>query len=439
MKVQALVHVCRRWRQIIFESPRRLDLKVRCSYGTSVKKSILIWPNIPIALDYSSLFFDTSPNDVENIIIALEHSERVGHLELHLTDLMLRKLATLIEKPFPILTHLNILSVVKNSLLLPAEFLGGSAPSLQQISLSRISFPALPTLLSSARDLVTLSLRLMPPTDYISPEALVACLAALPRLKTFDIGFHPDTPQPNQIRPYPITRTVLHTLTHFQLEGAGEYLEDFATRVDCPRLNSFFIVYFGRLVDLQVPQLLKFFERLTGPEISPFAEATIGLDTPGVDFYTYRPMNLLGWDWHLARTIISSWGMEWQAEPLTQMLLHLSPMLSTVVNLNLEARVWTANVSDIFDWLNLLHQLSAVRALCVSQPLAGRIAHALKSFTGEMVAEALPSLDLIYLEDQWHAPSLDKFVSVRQLSGHPVTVVETIEDFDQRLECYLEK
>ena len=442
IKDQALVYVCRRWRQIMSESPRRLGLRVCCTYGTPVKKSILIWPNIPIAIDYCSALIDTSPDDEESIIAALEHSDRVGYLGLHLTDSLLGKLGTFIQKPFPTLTHLILMSYGEHTPILPAEFLGGSAPCLQQITLSFISFPALPTLLSSARDLVTLNLCQVPPTDYISPEALVAYLAALTRLETFDIRFQSTTPYPDQIQAHPTTRTVLHALTDFQLDAAGKYLEDFTARIDCPRLNSFYLVYFIQLqvVNFQATQLVMFFERLVGPETSPFKEAKVRLDPAGVILHTYRPNNHPGWDWHLARTTISSQTIDWQASPLTRMLRHFSPILSSILYLKLVANyilVFPYGEPDVFDWLRLLQQFSAVRALCVSQPLAGRIAHSLKSFTGEMVAEALSSLDLIYLEKR-PASCLEKFTAIRQLSGRPVTVVDTVEEFDQRLECYLE-
>ena len=66
---------------------------------------------------------DTSPDDEENIIIALEHADRVGYLGLHLTDSLLGKLATLIQKPFPALTHLTIISesIDGHTLVLPHQ------------------------------------------------------------------------------------------------------------------------------------------------------------------------------------------------------------------------------------------------------------------------------------------------------------------------------
>jgi hypothetical protein len=186
-------------------------------------------------MDYSLSLCNIRPGNEDNIILALQHSDQVSHLALYVdTKLLLGKLAillaTLMKKPFPILTHLIISLGAESALILSAEFakfLRGSAPSLQRFSLLFISFPAWPTLLLSARDLVILHLCKIPQIGYISPEALVACLATLPRLKTFDIQFDSPTPCPNQIQPHHITWIVLPALNDFRLHSAGEYLEDF--------------------------------------------------------------------------------------------------------------------------------------------------------------------------------------------------------------------
>jgi hypothetical protein len=53
-----------------------------------------------------------------------------------------------------------------------------------------------------------------------------------------------------------------------------------------------------------------------------------------------------------------------------------------------------------------------------------------------MVAEVLPVLDLIYLVDQ-PVTSVEKFLAARQLSGHPVTIVDTEAEFDERVKSYV--
>ncbi|KAH9012100.1 hypothetical protein EDB85DRAFT_1038061 [Lactarius pseudohatsudake] len=47
-----LVHVCPRWREIIFSSPRRLNLQLLCTHGTPVRKNLGCWPLFPIIVDY---------------------------------------------------------------------------------------------------------------------------------------------------------------------------------------------------------------------------------------------------------------------------------------------------------------------------------------------------------------------------------------------------
>ena len=72
---QRLIRVCRRWRLVMFSSPRRLDLYLRCKPGTPVRKNLDIWPALPIIIDYidSSLpNINIYPNDDDNIIAALE-------------------------------------------------------------------------------------------------------------------------------------------------------------------------------------------------------------------------------------------------------------------------------------------------------------------------------------------------------------------------------
>jgi hypothetical protein len=45
-----LVHVCRKWRGIVFGSPRRLDLQLFCTARTRVRETLDVWPLLPIAI-----------------------------------------------------------------------------------------------------------------------------------------------------------------------------------------------------------------------------------------------------------------------------------------------------------------------------------------------------------------------------------------------------
>jgi hypothetical protein len=437
-KWHILVHVCQRWRQIIFQSPRRLDLQVLCTFGTPVRKHLSIWPDFPIALSFE-FSWKRSLYDEDNLIAALEHPSRVFYLRFNI-DLWSEKMATAMQKPFPTLRNLIIVksetSVPVPSL--PDGFLGRSAPCLQNIKLYRISFPALPMLLSSASNLVHLHLRDIPQTGHISSKAMAACLAALPRLKSFHCRFQPDIFRPDLNLPSPITRAVLPALEDIDFQGRYEYLEDLVARIDCPRLNEINISDLYQ-VDFQLVQLSEFFDRSLGPEKSPFRHVTIRFfDAGWITVETYHPTNHPGSHWHAARAFISCQVPNWQISLMSQVLSQLSPILSTTVHLATDLHADVLQHADDHEWVHLLRQLSMVEVLSLDEQFARYLACALKSITGEMVAEALSSLDLIYLEGQ-PTSSIQKFVVVRQLSGRPVTVVDTESEFDERLKDYVGK
>ena len=46
----ALVDVCRKWRDIVFESPRRLNLQLLCTDTKCVWELLDIWPPLPIVV-----------------------------------------------------------------------------------------------------------------------------------------------------------------------------------------------------------------------------------------------------------------------------------------------------------------------------------------------------------------------------------------------------
>jgi hypothetical protein len=427
-----LVHVCRRWRQIVFASPHRLDLLIVCKRGTPVRKYLGIWPTCPIILQYGNQ--EVHSSDEDNIIAALHHHDRVCDIELHITRSQLEKMVTVMQEPFPVLTNLRIRSDGKSQAL-PCGFLRGPAPSLQAIYLHGIPFPTLPTLLLSANDLVTLNLRYIPPTGYISPEAMVVGLAALPRLQYFIMEFQSVTSRPDRIPPPPATRTVLPTLiefSNFSYEGASEYLEALVAQVDAPQLKRIEIQYFNQLADFRAAQLSQFIDRSAGPETlpetTPIRYAEVDFHGAFVSFAMFQASNSPSYQ---RKVRIGCRGIDWQVSHMAQVLSQISVTLSSVVHLWLKENLLSAAGTDDIEWLLLLHSFSAVRTLRVDNMLAGHVAPALEDTTGGMAAEVLPSLELIWICGQ----RVKKFDAARQLSGRPI-IVCTQKEFHERLESY---
>jgi hypothetical protein len=88
---QILVHVCQRWRRVIFASPRGLDLTILCTDGTPVKKNLGCWPPFPIVADFTWGGTDFPPAYKDDVTAALEHPDRVRSLKLAVTSPLVGK------------------------------------------------------------------------------------------------------------------------------------------------------------------------------------------------------------------------------------------------------------------------------------------------------------------------------------------------------------
>jgi hypothetical protein len=155
---QSLVHVCRRWRCLVFGSARRLNLRLVCT-TRKTRKPLDVWPALPFIL-FGSAF------SVSRVIPELEHSDRIRQIRLsciamsHIEDCSwTAKQTAAMQVPFPELIALYLsLPGGSNEPIIPDSFLGGSAPRLRYLDLVGVPFPGLPKLILSATQLVHLRL-----------------------------------------------------------------------------------------------------------------------------------------------------------------------------------------------------------------------------------------------------------------------------------------
>ena len=226
----------------------------------------------------------------------------------------------LMLEPFPELSYLRLTYHGDITPVIPDAFLGGFAPSLQNLDLINMAFPALPTLLSSTTRLTSLYLW---STEYISHEAMVTSLVALPNLEDLRFGF---PSYPDHISSSSLTRTILPHLTSFHFHGVGEYLENLLARIDAPKLRTLSIRFFD--VVFRVPQLYRFlscakkFEPLNGVVVE-FGRWGIDLKSIQSDDFelTIECDNLVG-----------------QVSSIAAICRELSPLLSRVEHLDLHGK-----------------------------------------------------------------------------------------------------
>ncbi|KAH9029648.1 hypothetical protein EDB85DRAFT_2147135 [Lactarius pseudohatsudake] len=395
-----LVCVRRRWREIIFASPLRLDLQLLCTHRTPVRKNLGCWPpTIPIVIGHGYYSWKSlTPEAEDNVFAAFEQRDRVRRINLSVKDAVLEKMVTLMQEPFPKLRDLAISSRSQDMPVLPDGFLGGSAPSLREISLNGVHFPELPTFLSSASDLVSLILFDIPQVGYISPAAFVACLAVLPRLERLSIAFRFLDSPTDRTQPPPAIRAVLPSLTTFVFESESAYSEVIMSRLDTPQLDSMIITYTD-FVAFRITELSKFIER-SALKPSRLGHAKICFDDDDIWLYLFRKTDPD--EPPIAIRITSSVGLVFK---MARVLNQTSAMLSDVVRLEVTIESYMRDyvgedIDDDTEWLGLFRPFSAVKKLLTCEELAECITRALEGQTEEADTRVLPSLKSICVEDQ---------------------------------------
>jgi hypothetical protein len=420
-----LVHVCRRWRSVVFQSPRRLNLQLLCTAKTPARDTLDIWPPFPLII-YDR---DTEPGEVDNITAALEHNDRVCQISLlsrpelkYITDL------AAMHKPFPELTGLE-LGVLGNKPgpILPDSFLGGTAPRLRSLDLEGIPFPGLPKLLLSATHLVYLYLYYIPHSGYFPPEAMANSLSGLTSLESLRLQFQSPRPRPalesRRPPPPPLTRAILPSLTEIKFKGASEYLEVILARIDSPQLDDLHITFFNEII-FDTPQFFQFISRnptLRAPEKGRIA---FSYDAVTVKF----PSQISD---HRGLSVdIPCKASGWQLSAVEQVCTSSLPPVSTLEDLYiLEFPRWRPRLQDDVEdtlWLEVLRPFVAVKNLYIFEEFAPRIAPALQELVGARTTDVLPTLENIFLAGlQPSGPlqeGIEKFVAARQLISHPVAV-----------------
>jgi hypothetical protein len=356
-KWHTLVHVCRRWRRVVFGSPRRLGLQLFCTARKPVREMLDVWPPLPIVIRHGCY-----PLNMDNIVAALKHTDRVCEIRLWpVPSSQWENVLVAMQQSFPELTDLKIQSKDETSSVVPNSFLGGFAPRLRSLRFERIPFPGLPNLLLSATGLIKISLQKIPHSGYISPEVMVICLSTLPSLTELELSFisPPSRPIRESRRPPPLTLLVLPALRHFVFVGISEYLEDLVARIDSPLLDSLQIKFFHQLI-FDTPQLTRFISRT--PELQARNEARIVIS------YSCASVLVPGVVGRGLRLEISCRPSDWQLSSLAQLCSSSFPrtLISSLERLYIyddeySLLLWQDDIENS-QWLELLQPFTAVES-----------------------------------------------------------------------------
>ena len=419
------MHVCHRWRSVVFGSPRRLKLRLVCTSRTPARDTLDAWPALPLLIQ----FYGHHPiESVDNVIAVLEHSNRVHKIDLvHIASSDLEKVsaAMRMQGPFPDLTHLKLSSYDETVPVLPDSLLGGSAPRLRNLYFRGIPFPGLPNLILSATCLVTLRLYDIPHFGYFSPVAMVTALSMLTSLRTLHLEFQSPQSHPDREsrRPPPPTCVVLPALRDFWFKGVIEYLDDLVARIDAPRLDNLDITFFNQIV-FDTPQLIQFIGRTQ--MLKALKKSHVIFDVGAATVKLSSPTSEHG----EVKVKIPCIELDWQVSSLEQVCTSCLFPLSTLEDLYIYGDPkWKPDRQDNIEnslWLDLLRPFTTVKNLYLSEDFTPRIVSALHELVGGGTTEVLPTLEDIFLErlKRWGPvdESIQKFVVMRHHSSRPVAV-----------------
>lgn len=436
---RTLVHVCRRWRSLVFGSPRNLKLRLVCTYQTPTRKTLGVWPALPLIIQgHASRFV------VDDLIAALEHRDRVCKIDLRYYSSESASLRATMQEPFPELTYLYLEARSRGEpgqwTFLPRpdaqdfsdSFLGGSAPRPRFIWMNDTRFQGLRKLLLSATHLV--DLHLIDISDHPSSQRMATCVSVLTSLQTLELSFQNNYP-PYQENQHP-TRVVLPALRYFHFTGNTDYLESLVARIDTPELNKlsimFNIMFNQRVTDS--PELARFVGRM--PKLGVPYEARLAFYAFEIAIVVRLPSQIFGDE--LLKVEFTSEDSPFIEEEsdsrriscVARVCASLSPTVSTVENLY----IYVAPFSEIYSyeytestrWLELFRSFIALKNLYLDKEFSQRIASALEDLDEGSITELLPSLQNIFVRGLQPPGHIDegirRFIASRRLIGHSITV-----------------
>jgi hypothetical protein len=418
--------VHQRWRQIVLTSPLALNIRLYCTYGTPVWKTLDCWPALPIIVQYGGAphLRPPPPKDDDNIITALKQSDRVSSISLTITSSLLKKLSV-ISEPFSKLEELTLMSSLMSQdtmeVTIPSTFQCG--PRLRSLHITSIAFPSFPHLLLPSQVLVDLRLHEIPSNEYFSPQAFANALSGMTQLQSLSLSF-PRRRSYLDFPPSPGERISLPALTSLKYRGTSKYLDTLAAGIDAPTLGDIDITLFNQPA-LDASRLGQFIGRteiptsLTRAEIQTSAHAiSMFFIVTGSGSGTSTPLQL-----HISCQELDS-----QLSCMAQVCNQFSPFLFRVYYLGLKTTQSLSEQGDMAreQWLQLVRPFNCAREFRVAGELTNDILRALSPADGDYTT-VLPALRYLFVENpmavnepSWGALLL--FVTSRSRSGRPVQV-----------------
>jgi hypothetical protein len=234
------IHVCKRWRAVMFASSSRLDLcfVLKPKMGGHMKTIMSRhFPPLPIQIKYDREYPALKSKDMSRVLAALKRPDRIRGIAFTGDSDNFRKLFKATKCPFPALESLE-LCVDHATLTIPVTFLRGSVSHLRTLSLHHFSLQSISRFLSSIPTLTYLSLVFY--DDIGLPSSMLRLFSNLQSMPCLcHLHLEITSRITNEAQPTkPEEKIPLSKLTSFRYHGHSAFLNTFMAEFAAPSLRE---------------------------------------------------------------------------------------------------------------------------------------------------------------------------------------------------------
>jgi F-box-like len=415
-----LAHVCRRWRHLVYDSTSHLDMYLLLTNNSPSLSTLSHLPPLPLVIDYSDRteIVARKHEGHDTIQLGLQQHDHVRRVFLQAPSSSLRMWLEPINKPFPRLKDLSLLSttVEETNLMLPETF---QAPDLRRLTLHGIGLSTGLQWLSSTIALSTLSLTHIGASCYFPPRQLVTQLQGLPYLEELSIGFAIPIPLPSseeELFP-PLSPVRLPALRRLTYRGVDDYIDTLAALINTPHLEQLSLIFFLNL-SFSLVNLTEFIHRT---ERFGCLVAQVIFNKDGASLY-YEQQSI-----GKLSLRVNCEPFDWQIDSAIQVCNALGNLLSAVEELTIDLdEDWMPsdreNTLDSTMWHELLLPFVGVKKLHIGFLLTFELSQALDSAAGGLDLELLPELQKleVRLEIDDAKKVFSAFIETRESVGRSV-------------------
>ncbi|KAI9458891.1 hypothetical protein BJY52DRAFT_402615 [Lactarius psammicola] len=395
---QTLALVCSKWNNVIRSSPSRFLNKLRFGNNdttlffrnishrreNSITHSLERSPLLPLNLHYDliSPFVESSKGDEDDIVLLLQHLERVYSLQLHLSLPVWRSIAAA-TSDMPVsctcIEHIYLDTGDRTTgFVLPNVFLMGHSPRLRTLKMIGVFPPSLSSLLLSPTVLTCLVLDGIPDSTHLPPRQLLLHLGDMPRLQYLNIGFLSATHHQRLAGDISsLDRVRLPYLKRFYFRGVRAYLETLVTNLDVAAVYELVFTLFHQL-KYTISHVSTFLRRtkrfgFDGIRINFWSDGLVISATPAI---SPSPEDVLCFRIPCAR-------LDFQVASAAQICRALGPNFANMEDLFVKYHQdqlpteWHGEVDPTL-WRELLSQFRSMKTLWISSALVTEVTASLE-------------------------------------------------------------